>query len=189
MNSLKLRFLSIISGYFLLLTVTIFYSIAAHSSGGNHYLGANMDIQLNDITHLRLPINALKGSQLKTGDSLQIDLKGRGLVTVYTLTKESIGFSVDMRDYPKHIMGLKKTKAENEYANLISTAIQDANVTYQPLKTALFKTNTGDGYLTIGARGSVIYLTDSKADNIVTKIHIESMSEQDISNLIIKGLL
>ena len=72
---------------------------------------------------------------------------------------------------------------------LIDPAIKDSNFTYQPLKTAIFKTRNGDGYLTIGLRGSVIYLTDNQTDHLVTKIHIQDMSEQDIHSLIIKGLL
>ena len=86
-------------------------------------------------------------------------------------------------------MGLEKTNQKNEYAHLINTQIKDAVTIYQPLKTALFKTRNGDGFLTIGLKNSVIYLTDNQADNVITKIHIEDMSEHDINSLIIKGLL
>ncbi|MGR6874874.1 hypothetical protein ACU6U9_21900 [Pseudomonas sp. HK3] len=122
------------------------YAIATTPSNQNqNYLGANIEIQPNTITRLKLPIKSLKGSHLNTGDVLPISFKDKGSITIYSITKESIGFSVDMRDYPKHIMGLKKTDQKNEYANLICTTIKDVSVTYQPLKTALFRTHNGDG--------------------------------------------
>ena len=176
---------------FLLLSIAVWnQSIAAHSTNRNHnYLGANIDFQPNAITNLKLPINALKGSQVSSSDSLQINFKDKGTITIHTVTKESIGFSVDMRNYPSHIMGLKKTNEGNDYALLVDTAIKNASIKYQPLKTATFKTHNGNGYLVIGLKGSVIYLTDNLADNLITKIHIEDMSEQDINTLIIRGLL
>ena len=165
-------------------------SIAGHTANrNNNYLGANIDFQPNAITNLKLPIKALKGSQVSTSDALQINFQDKGAITIHTVTKDSIGFSVDMRDYPAHIMGLKKTDEKNDYAMLIDTAIKDSNFTYQPLKTAIFKTRNGDGYLTVGIKGSVIYLTDNQIDHLITKIHIQDMSEQEIHSLIIKGLL
>lgn len=165
-------------------------STAATSSNRNqNYIGANFEVQPNTITHLKLPIKALKGSHLNTSDALTIHFKDKGTITIHTITTESIGLSVDLRDYPKHVMGLEKTDQKNEYAHLINTKIKDAAAIYQPLKTALFKTRNGDGFLTIGLKKSVIYLTDSQTDNLITKIHIEDMSEHDINSLIIKGLL
>ena len=162
---------------------------AASSNRNQNYIGANFEIQPNKITHLKLPIKALKGSHLSTSDSLTIRFKDKGSITIHTITNESLGLSVDLRAYPKHVMGLEKTNQKNEYAHLINTQIKDSVTIYQPLKTALFKTRNGDGFLTIGLKNSVIYLTDNQADNVITKIHIEDMSEHDINSLIIKGLL
>lgn len=190
MKKLLLAILFRTSLYIFLSVTVCNQSMAGHAANrNNNYLGANIDFQPNAITHLKLPLKSLKGSQVSTREALQINFLEKGAITIHTITKESIGFSVDMRDYPAHIMGLKKTNEKKDYNILINTVIKDSNFTYQPLKTATFKTRNGDGYLTFGIKGSVIYLTDNKVDHLITKIHIQDMSEQDIHTLIIKGLL
>lgn len=192
LNMIKLSMFMIDRTYplIVLLASTIYFSTTAHSANRNsNYIESSIDFQLNDITNLKLPTKALKGSLISTQDSFIINFKEKGSISVHTITSESIGFSVDMRNYPAQIMGLNETNENNEYAVLVNTAIKDSIITYQPIKTATFKTRNGDGYLTIGSRGAVIYLTDSQNDQQVTKIHIENMSEKDINNLIIMGLL
>ncbi|NVK38765.1 MAG: hypothetical protein HWE18_12635 [Gammaproteobacteria bacterium] len=156
----------------------------------SNYLGPNVEIFANDITQLKLPVKILKGSQIRQDNGITIEFSDMGEITLQSIKSLDFGFpEMDMRDFPLHVMGLKKIKENNEYANIIDSAMKDSSITYHPIKTAQFKTRTGNGYLTIGLKGSFIYLTDVQHPELLTKIHIENMKEADISNIIIKGLL
>ncbi|GAA6134929.1 hypothetical protein NBRC116188_17190 [Oceaniserpentilla sp. 4NH20-0058] len=160
---------------------------ALNNQRNQNYIGANLEIKPNAITQLKLPVNSLKGSQLATNQGITIQFKNKGSIDIHTLQANKLEFGeTDLRQFPLYIMGLKPFDLESD--TIKDKIIKEKNA-YQAVKIASFRTENGDGYLIIGNGKSVIYLTDKENESIITKIHIETMSEFDINNLIIKGLI
>lgn len=161
-----------------------------NTTRNQNYLGAKVEIQPNAITQLYLPINALEGSQLTTDKGVEIQFKDKGSIMMQTLTHKTLNIDAsELKNFPLYIMGLKNIQKEIKENSELEKTVSQTKLDYQPIKIASFRTPNGEGYLIIGRKHSVIYLTDKHNDSMITKIHIETMSESDINNLIIKGLI
>ena len=164
------------------------YAFAIKDRG--HFLGANFSIHANAITQLKLPINHMEGSQLTTQEGMKIKFKNKGSINIKTLTEESLNIDGNiLSQLPLYLMGIKNVPKNVPNEEVIKQKISANKKTYKPVKMASFRTPNGDGYLMIGPTDSVIYLTDRDNKSLITKIHIETMSESDINNILIKGLI
>jgi len=200
MNYSSPPFQTIWSGWFMnstqqnsviLLLICFLLSINSYaSSDRTRFLGDNLSIQANAITLLKLPVSLLSGSQLSNQEGMHIQFKNKGSINIHTLTNDSLNIEeFELSHLPLYLMGVKDVEKNTPSAQFIKQKVSENKQTYKPLKIASFRTPNGDGYLMIGAKQSVIYLTDRSNKSLITKIHIDTMSESDINNLLIKSLI
>lgn len=178
--------------YFYLIIGLVSFCTEVHgnTNRNQHFLGANMAIHANAITQLNLPVNALKGSKLSADNGMEINFKNKGHIKIHTMTQETTQLTPkQLITLPLYVMGLQKVEKTSEKNRALTEQVAKTKQFYQPIKVASFRTPNGDGYLLIGSKNSVIYLTDHTSQEMITQIHISAMSEADINNLIIRGLI
>ncbi len=155
-----------------------------------HEIGPHVELRVNGITDLKLPVEILSDSKLIILDGLIIQIKDRGDVTIETITAEKIGYpNTDMRLWPSYVMGYQKVVGNSEYSKELNAAMKVFKLNYKPYRTGVFKTENGKGFVAMGKENSVIYLVGNDVSQFITSINIKHMTEDDINNLIIQGLL
>lgn len=155
-----------------------------------HDIGPHTEFRVNGITDFKLPVDILPDSKIVLADGLVMIIKGVGEISIETITSTSIGYkNTDMRLWPLYIMGYQKVIDDSSFSLEMKKANNIFKSSYQPYKQGVFTTKTGKGFIALGREGSVIYLIDNDVSEFITSINIRNMTEEDINNLIIQGLI
>jgi hypothetical protein len=149
----------------------------------------HINIRVNGITDLKIPLSILPDSEFAPIDGLFVNLKNHGVFSASTLTSNQIGLNIDMRLWPIYILGEEPKGLDQKSIDEIKKTVQVLDKDNQHSKKGQFDTKNGIGYISIGKDKSIIYLTSHKEDSFITQIHTKGMSEEDIKAILLQGTI
>jgi len=180
-----------------LLSFLLFSSNLAYSGAKEYPIlkvdyGPSTAFKTGAVGKISIPLDELANAKIAVLDGLVIIFDDGSNLSMETLTDKTIGFEgVDMRTWPKFLLGIRKDGPEPEGfrsdLQLSKKHVIDTEVS--PYEVRKFATKQGVGYWAIGSRKSVIVFTSSEITDQVALLFAENMDEQQIKKIIINGAL
>src|SRR5690606_37364556 len=112
--------------------------------------------------------------------------------SVDTVTDTQTGHpGVDMHTWPEYLFGIKDKGSEPKtfIDDLTKSKIVVINEQVKPFEVRKFNTREGVGYWAVGKERSAIILTSDTVKEQVTVFFTTDMSEKEIKNIIINGVI
>ncbi|WP_415891170.1 hypothetical protein ACMXYV_07565 [Neptuniibacter sp. SY11_33] len=154
--------------------------------------GPSTAFKTGTVGKINIPLDELTNAKIAVLDGLVIIFDDGSNLSMETLTDKAMGFEgVDMRTWPKYLLGIQSAGSEPEgYKSDLEQSkkhIIDTEISAYEIRT--FPTKQGIGYWAIGPKKSVIVFTSSVIEDQVALLFAENMDEQQIKKIIINGAL
>ena len=144
------------------------------------------------IGEFALPLSALENARITSVGGLVFLLSNKANFSVDTVTDTQTGHpGVDMRTWPEYLFGIKDKGSEPKafIDDLTKSKEVIINEQVKPIEVRKFKTREGVGYWAVGKERSAIVLTSDTVKEQVAVFFTTDMSEKEIENIIINGVL
>lgn len=144
------------------------------------------------IGEFAMPLSALEDARITSVGGLVFLFSNKANFSVDTITDTQTGHpGVDMRTWPEYLFGVTNKGSEPKafIDDLTKSKEVIINEQVKPFEVRKFKTREGIGYWAVGKERSAIVLTSNTVQEQVAVIFTTDMSEKEIQNIIINGVL
>jgi len=151
-----------------------------------------VEFRAGSVGAIKVPVDVLSGSKISSADGIVVLLQNGSYFSIATIRDDQVGFEgVDMRTWPLYLLGLKnegiEPKAFIEHAKEAGEIIRGNKAA--PVKITKLTTDSGTGYLVLGDKRSHIFLTDDSQPNIIAQITTTKMTESEIQQALLDGVI
>ncbi len=144
------------------------------------------------VHELRISADRLSDARIISAGSLIFMLPGDSYFSMETVSESDYDFKdIDMSSYPELILGLQglTDEASDFHKELRKSYLHVIKPDVSPKEIRIFNTANGKGYWAVGNKKSIIILSSKEVDNQFSYFYIRNLSESDIEEIIINGLL
>lgn len=141
---------------------------------------------------LQIPLSELADARIVGRSGFVIKFRDNATLSVEPLSKEELGYSIDLHDYPKYLLGLADPR---QLGSLDTHAVEDLEAARTLIDEELgsgreivvFDTTRGHGYAALGDGYSVLFLIAKGNKDAITQIHASGMSRDAVRRVLIGG--